>query len=105
MIALLQEQPISNDLSKTLSLDYRRQVFHEAADAIRNEFQADTWRAFWDTVVIGKPVSSVAESMNRSTGSIYTARSRVMARLKYKVQEIDVSEAESAEDDIRGEQP
>ena len=89
MLMLLHEQPLQDDVTETLSLEYRREIFVVAASQIRDAFQPDTWRAFWDTVVLGKSVQEVAKSMDRSSGSVYTARSRVMSRLKQKVLELD----------------
>ncbi len=97
MIDLLCQLPDSDEITRTLTLDYRRQIFHVAAEQISGEFEPTTWQAFWDTVVLGKSVSQVAVSMKRSTGSVYTARSRVMSRLKQKVQELDVRESGSGE--------
>ncbi|WP_419190133.1 hypothetical protein [Stieleria marina] len=57
---------------------------------IRSDFYQDTWSAFWLTVVDEMAVDEVAQTLSRSKGSIYTARSRVMARLKEVVQELDV---------------
>ncbi len=92
MLELLNAQPASGQATESLSLDYRREIFSVAAEQIRGEFGADTWRAFWRSVVDGEPVDQVAEEMGRSRGSIYTARSRVMYRLKQKVQELDLND-------------
>ncbi|MGB7348085.1 MAG: sigma-70 family RNA polymerase sigma factor [Pirellulaceae bacterium] len=90
VMSLLNEQTAVNEQTQTLSLDYRRQIFVAAANKIRDEFQSDTWEAFWQSVVEGVTVDEVAKRMGRSRGSVYTARSRVMARLKEIVQELDV---------------
>lgn len=88
---LLHQQPDSNDQTQTLMLQYRREIFLVAASQIRDEFEADTWQAFWDSVVVGNSVDEVARSLERSRGSVYTARSRVMKRLKDKVHELDLA--------------
>jgi RNA polymerase sigma-70 factor, ECF subfamily len=85
----LTEEPDATEESQTLTLHYRREIFREAASQIRVEFQSETWTAFWRTVVDAEPIDHVAKELGRSRGNIYTARSRVMARLKQKVQELD----------------
>ncbi len=65
----------------------RQQAVLWAAEQIRHEFSDDVWQCFWKTAIQGQPVAHVAKSHNRSTGSIYVARYRVVARLKEKVQE------------------
>lgn len=65
----------------------RQQAVLWAAEQIRLEFSDDVWQCFWKTAIEGQSVAQVAKSHNRSTGSIYVARYRVVARLKEKVQE------------------
>lgn len=67
--------------------EYRRQLFRQAAGVIRCEFTESTWLAFWRTSVEGRPVRSVASELGMSVGAVYTARSRVLARLKSTVEE------------------
>ncbi|MCS7468465.1 sigma-70 family RNA polymerase sigma factor [Stieleria sp. ICT_E10.1] len=90
VIDLLHQQPAADEQTQTLMMQYRREIFLVAASQIREEFQDETWQAFWSSVVLGQDVQRVAESLNRSRGSVYTARSRVMKRLKDKVQELDL---------------
>ena len=92
MISILHEQPAAGSETNAISLDYRREIFSVAASQIRDEFNDDTWNAFWKSVVDGESVDTVAAEMGRSRGSVYTARSRVMSRLKKKVQELDLRE-------------
>jgi RNA polymerase sigma-70 factor (ECF subfamily) len=75
------EEPAS-DLVRT---EYRREVFNWAARQIRDEFQADTWDAFWRTAVEGQPVADVAAALGKTAGGVYAARGRVMRRLREKV--------------------
>lgn len=72
-----------------------RQYEHElivwAAEQVRNEFLETSWRAFWLTVIDGQPVDAAANQLRVSPGSIYMSRSRIMARIKAKVAEVDHS--------------
>ena len=93
---LLHQQPAASQETQSLMLQYRREIFQVAASQIRDEFQPDTWQAFWNSVVLGQDVDQVAESLNRSRGCVYTSRSRVMKRLKEKVQELDLDQERTA---------
>jgi len=88
----LAELPVP-DGEDTLELrqEYRRQVFAWAADAVRVEFQAATWQAFWLTAVVGLDAETAGRQLGKNPGAVYTARCRVMKRLREKVAEWDES--------------
>jgi RNA polymerase sigma-70 factor (ECF subfamily) len=75
--------------SELLRTEYRREVFQWAARQVRGEFRADTWQAFWQTAVDGRPVTVVAAELGKGPGAVYTARGRVMRRLREKIAEWD----------------
>ncbi|WP_397568942.1 RNA polymerase sigma factor [Schlesneria sp. T3-172] len=66
--------------------EYRNEIFDAAADRARREVQPSTWEAFWRTCVLNEPIGDVAESLGMTTGSVYVARSRVIARLRQIVE-------------------
>jgi len=74
--------------------EYRRAVFRLASDQIRGEFQESTWQAFWLTAVEGVPIADAARRLGKSEGVVYAGRSRVMRRLKEKVREFEMAQAE-----------
>ena len=80
-----QEDPSQPDLWER---EYRRSLFEWAAERIRCEFEENTWQAFWLTSVDGRETGNVAESLGMSVGAIYIARSRVLARLRREVEDI-----------------
>ena len=84
---LLDAHPAEGPDSDLIRVEYRREVFRWAARQVRPEFQPETWDAFWLTAVEGRDVTDVSREQNRSAGSIYAARSRVMRRLREKVAE------------------
>lgn len=95
--AMLNQSPSSaKDDSSQLTIEIRRETFRYAASQIRDEFQTATWQAFWMTAVEGHSIEAAAEELNKSHGSIYAARSRVMRRLKEMVQEIQIVESEDS---------
>lgn len=73
--------------SALIRLESRREIFRWAAERIRPEFQAETWDAFWLTAVEGLGIEEAAQTLGKTSGSVYAARSRVMRRLKAKVLE------------------
>jgi len=92
MLILLEQQPAAGDESALYQHEYRRQLFRWATERIRHEFQESTWQAFWLTCVEQRPIAEVATELGMSTGSIYVARSRVMARLRTRIQQSQESE-------------
>jgi len=69
--------------------DYEQRMFHWAADQIRPEFQERSWQAFWQTAVAGQPTKQVAATLSMSLGAVYVAKSRVLARLKEQIEQIE----------------
>ncbi len=87
---LLAQQPApASETSAYFDLEYKREVFRWAADRVRSEFHPHTWRAFWSTCVEECSIRQAAETLHMSTGAVYVARSRVMARLRAAVKEFD----------------
>jgi RNA polymerase sigma-70 factor (ECF subfamily) len=68
--------------------EYEQRLFESGVELIRGDFQESTWQAFWRTSVDGKDPSAVADELNLSVGAVYTAKSRVLARLKRELQNI-----------------
>jgi RNA polymerase sigma-70 factor (ECF subfamily) len=83
-----QEAPRGED-SDLFDQEYRRELFGRAVAQVRGQFREATWQAFWLTSVQGRDIGEVAEELGMSAGAVYIARSRVMARLREKVEELD----------------
>lgn len=71
--------------------EYERKVFSWAAERIREEFQPTTWNAFWMTAVDGVGASDVGRKLDMSPGAVYVAKSRVLARLREEINQLDAS--------------
>lgn len=68
-----------------LLTETRRAMFRWAAQRVRIEFTQATWDMFWQTSVLGESVADVAKATGRTTGAVYMARHRVIARLKEEI--------------------
>lgn len=90
--ALDAEPDRSESLSAVFEREYRQQLLRQAADEIRAEFRDSTWQAFWQSSIDGRTISEVADELGMSTGNVYVARSRVVARLRTRVSEISGDE-------------
>jgi RNA polymerase sigma-70 factor (ECF subfamily) len=62
--------------------EYRRHLAAWALHAMQTEFEDRTWRACWLTAVEGRPPAEVAAGLGMTVGAVYTARCRVLARLR-----------------------
>ena len=68
--------------------EYQRYMFRWAAGKVRNEFAEKTWSAFWRTAVDAESVANVAKELDMSSGAIWVAKSRVVARIREKIESI-----------------
>jgi RNA polymerase sigma-70 factor (ECF subfamily) len=67
-------------------LAYRQRQFEWAVERVRDEFQESTWQAFWRTAVGGSSPRAVAQDLGISPGAVYTAKSRVLTRLREEIE-------------------
>jgi RNA polymerase sigma-70 factor (ECF subfamily) len=88
MHAFIESYPAKDERDAAWGLEYKRHVFHWAADKIKTEFTATTWQAFWATAVEELAPEAVAEDLGMTTGAVYIAKSRVVRRLKSVVESL-----------------
>jgi len=79
---LAEHAPASGEAASQFDLEYRREIFRWAASQVRAAVTEKTWQAFRLTSVEGQPNETVARELKMSVGSVYIAKSRVMARLR-----------------------
>jgi RNA polymerase sigma factor (sigma-70 family) len=98
---LLEALP-ADDPSATALFDheYKKQLFQSAAADVKDEIAPATWQAFWQTAVEDRVPAEVAAELGLSIGSVYVARSRVLARIKRRVERFgkDSADVESEVD-------
>jgi RNA polymerase sigma-70 factor (ECF subfamily) len=70
--------------------EHRRRVLEIAMKRVRAAVQPLTWEAFRRSVFDGIPPEAVAEQLQTTVGNVYVAKSRVLAKLREAVEQIDV---------------
>jgi len=89
--ARLEAQPDrASDESAWWDREYEQRLFEWATERVRGSFQPSTWTAFWETAVENKLAKVVAARLGISIGAVYIAKSRVLARLKECIQQLEV---------------
>jgi RNA polymerase sigma-70 factor (ECF subfamily) len=92
---LLDQEPAADDGEDTWELEYQRRLAAIAMEKIKSEFQEKSFQAFWLTAVDGVAAGEVSKRLGMSTGAIYVAKSRVLARLKEEVETLRKLEDET----------
>lgn len=89
MQGVLDNLPASADEAESFwDEEYERQLFRWAAEQVRMQFSELHWQAFWRTAVEQENAARVAEDLQLSVGAVYVAKSRVLALLREKIQEL-----------------
>lgn len=86
---LLADQPAPEE-SDAFEREYQQQVFRQAAEQVRGDFEESTWQAFWQTAVEGRAGKDVAAELGISVAAVYLAKARVMARLKEQIRLLEL---------------
>jgi RNA polymerase sigma-70 factor (ECF subfamily) len=66
--------------------EYRRFIAGRALQLMQKEFSDVAWKACLETLVGGRPAAEVAAELGISTDSVYTAKYRVLRRLREQLQ-------------------
>jgi RNA polymerase sigma-70 factor (ECF subfamily) len=89
-VQVLLESVVAPDPSATalFETEYQMRLFLWASDEVREEFTPTTWQAFWKTAVEDRRAAVVAAELGLSVGAVYIARSRVLARIKKRIEQV-----------------
>ena len=71
---------------------FRRRVFHYAAEQVRQRVNQQTWQAFWLTAMEGQSAEQVGQQLGLKAGNVYAAKFRVTSRIQKLVDSIDASD-------------
>jgi RNA polymerase sigma-70 factor (ECF subfamily) len=85
---LMDREPSASEQS-SWDTEYHGRLFHWAAEQLKPTIQESTWQAFWRTTMGEEDAAKVAAELKLTVGAVYVAKSRVLARLKQKIQEVD----------------
>lgn len=85
---LMEHEPSPAEQS-SWDTEYHGRLFQWAAERVQPTIQPSTWQAFWRTTIDEEDVAKVAADLQLSIGAVYIAKSRVLARLKQTIQEVD----------------
>jgi RNA polymerase sigma-70 factor (ECF subfamily) len=101
------QRPVDSDLLDDMAAkdvdqavwdeEYPRRLFRWATEQVRGEFEDGTWQAFWRTAVDGKSAKEVGDALSMSVGAVYTAKSRVVSRLRKVIGQVEDEEGLSFE--------
>jgi RNA polymerase sigma-70 factor, ECF subfamily len=65
--------------------EYQRDLYRRALQLLQSDFAQATWKAFWETVVEGRPAADVAREMGITENALYAGRFRVLRRLRQEL--------------------
>jgi RNA polymerase sigma-70 factor (ECF subfamily) len=63
-------------------------LYRRAVEQVRGDFEEQTWRAFWLTVVEGRSAAALAADLGMTTVAVRQAKFRVLRRLKEELGEL-----------------
>jgi RNA polymerase sigma-70 factor (ECF subfamily) len=86
---ILADTPEVSCAKNELDDECFRERYLRAATIVKVDVSPVTWAAFEQTVVQGRTCEEAAESLGKSLGSIYAARSRILKRLQIEVQRLE----------------
>jgi RNA polymerase sigma-70 factor (ECF subfamily) len=75
-------------LSTMWDREHDRHLVQKLLAFLKPEFASETWEAFQQLVIEGKPAQDVAKSLGITTNAVYIAKSRVLTRLRHEAAEL-----------------
>ena len=67
---------------------WKDRLFAWACEQVRRDVRTVTWQAFWRTAIEDRPGKDVADELGLTIAAVYSARSRVLARLRELIQSV-----------------
>ncbi|MEM7453467.1 MAG: sigma-70 family RNA polymerase sigma factor [Planctomycetota bacterium] len=82
MLGLDQLADETSGLTQRWNQEHDLLVMQRLLEQLRPQFQESTWLAFERTTLEERPAASVAKELGVSVATVYTAKSRVLSRLR-----------------------
>lgn len=79
----------NEEMERQWENEYRRQIFARACDRVSESADPASWDTFWRTTVLDHDCNEVAEDLGIPIGTLYVRRSRMLAKVKEVVREIE----------------
>lgn len=73
---------VEPEVERFIEQESLRHLARRALALMRTDFQPAIWQACWQTAVEERPVREVAHELGLSVSAVYSARSRVLRRLR-----------------------
>ncbi len=70
--------------------EWQKWAFYAAAGKVQREVKLRTWQAFWKTTVENMDPREVARELDLSVGNVYTAKCRVMERIRKCIDQLTI---------------
>lgn len=68
---------------------YMKELFAQACQRVEQQVEPSTWQAFWRTAVQLESTEAVANALSLTTDNVYQKKSRVAARIREAIRELD----------------
>jgi RNA polymerase sigma factor (sigma-70 family) len=89
-LRLLDQVPaVSAAESIVFDKEVRRAMFRRAAALVERQVRPLTWRAFWETCVVGASPAAAAQKLDMQIGTVRVAKCRVIARLRTALENME----------------
>ena len=85
--SLPDELCASAEILQEIDAEYERELYLTAAAAVRTEVCSETWQAFELTMIDDLTCEAAAARLNKSVGTVYAARSRIVRRLRSHIEQ------------------
>lgn len=89
------EPEIADPLPALWEREYQRHLAARALELMQAEFQPNTWRACWLSVVEGRSAADIGAELGMSENAVWVARSRVLRRLRQELRGLLTGEENS----------
>lgn len=78
-----------NELEQMWESEYRQQLFQQACRSAEAEFSSLEWQAFQKYAINNESPESVAKELHVSVAAVYGMKSRILARLRAAVKQLE----------------
>jgi RNA polymerase sigma factor (sigma-70 family) len=78
-----------DDLVGRLEAEFDLELLEEAQRRVRERVEPQTWNAFFLTAVQGRPAPEAASALGMRVGTVYQAKSSIIAMLRDEVRKLD----------------